>query len=146
MTNAADRGDGGGVRGVEEDLGTGSRMYDHCRIYHWVWDLHMWVSTFSFESHLSLSWLFFLHTFLSPAPGGVLKNTGSINMSLMVCNISFIFIQRISQSNKFKSQFLKVWILSGLFSMVGAYCYAELGLLIRKVSKMTICTTCTLLI
>ena len=41
MTNAADRGDGGGVRGVEEDLGTGSRMYDHCRIYHWVWDLHM---------------------------------------------------------------------------------------------------------
>ena len=39
--NAADRGDGGGVRGVEEDLGTGSRMYDHCRIYHWVWDLHM---------------------------------------------------------------------------------------------------------
>merc|ERR1719341_1810309 len=27
---------------------------------------------------------------------------------------------------------LMVWILSGLFSMVGAYCYAELGLLIRK--------------
>ena len=25
--------------------------------------------------------------------------------------------------------------------MVGAYCYAELGLLIRKVSKMTICTS-----
>lgn len=42
------------------------------------------------------------------SPGGVLKNTGSINMSLMV------------------------WVLSGLFSMVGAYCYAELGLLIRK--------------
>jgi L-type amino acid transporter 8 len=42
------------------------------------------------------------------SPGGVLKNTGSINMSLMV------------------------WIASGIFSMVGAYCYAELGLLIRK--------------
>lgn len=42
------------------------------------------------------------------APGGVLMQTGSVNMSLMV------------------------WILSGLFSMVGAYCYAELGLLIRK--------------
>ena len=97
--------------------------------------------------HFHLNHIYpFLDTFLPPAPGGVLKNTGSINMSLMVCNISFFFIQRISQSNKFKSQFLKVWILSGLFSMVGAYCYAELGLLIRKVSKMTICTTCTLLI
>jgi len=42
------------------------------------------------------------------APGGVLKHTGSVNMSLTV------------------------WILSGLYSMVGAYCYAELGLLIRK--------------
>merc|ERR1712128_275838 len=42
------------------------------------------------------------------APGGVLKMTGSVNMSL------------------------SIWILSGLFSMVGAYCYAELGLLIRK--------------
>jgi len=42
------------------------------------------------------------------APGGVLMQTGSINMSLMV------------------------WILSGVFSMIGAYCYAELGLLIRK--------------
>ena len=43
------------------------------------------------------------------APGGVLKQTGSVNMSLMI------------------------WIASGLYSMVGAYCYAELGLLIRKV-------------
>ena len=43
------------------------------------------------------------------APGGVLKQTGSVNMSLTV------------------------WVLSGLYSMVGAYCYAELGLLIRKV-------------
>ena len=43
------------------------------------------------------------------APGGVLKQTGSVNMSLTI------------------------WILSGLYSMIGAYCYAELGLLIRKV-------------
>jgi len=42
------------------------------------------------------------------APGGVLQKTGSVNMSLII------------------------WILSGLFSMIGAYCYAELGLLIRK--------------
>lgn len=42
------------------------------------------------------------------SPGGVLKETGSVNMSLTI------------------------WILSGLYSMVGAYCYAELGLLIRK--------------
>ena len=43
------------------------------------------------------------------SPGGVLKETGSVNMSLTV------------------------WILSGIYSMIGAYCYAELGLLIRKV-------------
>merc|ERR1719150_390395 len=42
------------------------------------------------------------------SPGGVLKETGSVNMSLTI------------------------WILSGLYSMIGAYCYAELGLLIRK--------------
>merc|ERR1719348_2815009 len=42
------------------------------------------------------------------APGGVLLQTESVNMSLMI------------------------WIASGLYSMVGAYCYAELGLLIRK--------------
>ncbi|XP_023329398.1 Y+L amino acid transporter 2 [Eurytemora carolleeae] len=42
------------------------------------------------------------------APGGVLKEVGSINMSITV------------------------WVISGLFSMIGAYCYAELGLLIRK--------------
>ena len=45
------------------------------------------------------------------APGGVLKQTGSVNMSLTI------------------------WILSGLYSMIGAYCYAELGLLIRKVQR-----------
>ena len=45
------------------------------------------------------------------APGGVLKQTGSVNMSLAI------------------------WVLSGLYSMVGAYCYAELGLLIRKVRQ-----------
>ncbi len=42
------------------------------------------------------------------APGGVLQGTGSINMALVI------------------------WLLSGLFSMVGAYCYAELGCMIRK--------------
>ena len=42
------------------------------------------------------------------SPGGVLKGTGSINMALLV------------------------WVLSGLFSMVGAICYAELGCMIRK--------------
>lgn len=42
------------------------------------------------------------------SPSGVLKNTGSVNMALIV------------------------WIVSGIFSMIGAYCYAELGLMIRK--------------
>ena len=42
------------------------------------------------------------------SPGAVLTQTGSINMALTV------------------------WVLSGLYSMVGAYCYAELGLLIKK--------------
>jgi len=42
------------------------------------------------------------------SPSGVLKETGSVNMSLMV------------------------WITSGIFSMIGAYCYAELGCMIRK--------------
>ena len=31
---------------------------------------------------------------------------------------------------------LCVWIASGVFSMIGAYCYAELGLLIRKVRNI----------
>ncbi|XP_031640872.1 large neutral amino acids transporter small subunit 2 isoform X1 [Contarinia nasturtii] len=42
------------------------------------------------------------------SPTGVLKYTGSVNMALVV------------------------WVISGLFSMVGAYCYAELGTMIRK--------------
>jgi len=42
------------------------------------------------------------------SPSGVLMNTGSVNMALMV------------------------WIISGVFSMVGAYCYAELGCMIKK--------------
>ncbi|XP_043268511.1 Y+L amino acid transporter 2 isoform X2 [Venturia canescens] len=44
--------------------------------------------------------------FVSPA--GVLQYTGSVNASLLV------------------------WTASGIFSMVGAYCYAELGCMIRK--------------
>ncbi|EZA62808.1 Large neutral amino acids transporter small subunit [Ooceraea biroi] len=42
------------------------------------------------------------------SPTGVLKYTGSVNASLLV------------------------WTASGIYSMVGAYCYAELGCMIRK--------------
>lgn len=42
------------------------------------------------------------------SPTGVLKDTGSVNMSLIV------------------------WLVSGLYSMIGAYCYAELGCMIQK--------------
>ena len=42
------------------------------------------------------------------SPKGVLQNTGSVGMSLMV------------------------WIISGVFSLIGSYCYAELGCMITK--------------
>lgn len=42
------------------------------------------------------------------SPGGVLMGTGSINLALLV------------------------WLFSGIYSMIGAYCYAELGCMIRK--------------
>ena len=42
------------------------------------------------------------------SPSGVLLQVGSVNMALAV------------------------WILSGIFSMIGAYCYAELGCMIKK--------------
>ena len=42
------------------------------------------------------------------SPSNVLKNTGSVNLSLLV------------------------WLASGIYSMIGAYCYAELGTMIRK--------------
>uniref|UniRef100_A0ABD2XIL5 Uncharacterized protein n=1 Tax=Trichogramma kaykai TaxID=54128 RepID=A0ABD2XIL5_9HYME len=42
------------------------------------------------------------------SPTGVIKNTGSVNLALVV------------------------WIASGVFSMIGAYCYAELGCMIKK--------------
>ena len=42
------------------------------------------------------------------SPGGVLMWTGSINLALIV------------------------WIICGAFSAIGAYCYAELGLCLRK--------------
>ena len=38
----------------------------------------------------------------------LVQNTGSVNLSLVV------------------------WLLSGLYSMVGAYCYAELGCMIKR--------------
>jgi solute carrier family 7 L-type amino acid transporter-like protein len=42
------------------------------------------------------------------SPGGVLMQTGSIGMALIV------------------------WVICGIVSAIGAYCYAELGLIIKK--------------
>ena len=42
------------------------------------------------------------------SPGGVLGKVGSINLALVI------------------------WTLSGIYSMIGAYCYAELGLLMKS--------------
>ena len=61
------------------------------------------------------------------APGGVLKQTGSVNMSLTIWILSGL-------STLLLSLRMILYLLPGLYSMIGAYCYAELGLLIRKVS------------
>lgn len=44
---------------------------------------------------------------------GVLTNTGSVNLSILV------------------------WIISGVFSLIGAMCYAELGCMITKTGNTT---------
>ncbi|KAH1017783.1 hypothetical protein HUJ05_008380 [Dendroctonus ponderosae] len=49
------------------------------------------------------------------SPSGVLKNTGSVNVSLLVWTISGVFSMKKTKPSK-----------------VGAYCYAELGTMIRK--------------
>ena len=64
------------------------------------------------------------------APGGVLKQTGSVNMSLTVWILSGLstLLSPVIENT------MSLYLMPGLYSMIGAYCYAELGLLIRKVS------------
>ena len=52
------------------------------------------------------------------SPGGVLHNTGSINMALVV------------------------WVLAGVFSMIGAFCYAELGCMIKNSGSESLAILC----
>ncbi|CAG2116022.1 unnamed protein product [Medioppia subpectinata] len=86
------------------------------------------------------------------SPKGVLENTGSVGLSLVVClkpkmtllNGCTVIIGSIIGSGIFVSPkgvlentgsvglSLVVWITSGVFSMIGAYCYAELGCMITK--------------
>ena len=56
---------------------------------------------------LRVRWRWFIHSCLSYI-FVVVQNTGSVNLALLV------------------------WTCSGLFSLIGAYCFAELGCMIKK--------------
>ena len=61
------------------------------------------------------------------APGGVLKQTGSVNMSLTVWILSGLSTL-LSPVNE---NAMTLYLMPGLYSMIGAYCYAELGCMIK---------------